>query len=760
MASRLPISISGTIRAKKQRFTLKRSILSRAALYITLGSLVFNQAIYPLAANANPAPADWVRSTRNTSREVPQNIAMPSDIELFEGAVDGVNAMLDDYDRLLPSLDQLADQFGTDPEAAFRYLRDTIRTEPYAGTLRDPSAVIAASGGNTQDKSELLMLLLRKMGLDARIAEMPMNDAILDRLRRATCSIPLASEGHIPELLGLTDTFAQRAIGRAQRDYATLLEASSGHIDAARSVTTDFGSRHYWVQYRSVDGWRDLDPSVLDMEAGDAFGPPVSLSEGGADPHMVTISVVTETLSGGKLRDRTVLSHDIAARDADETPIQIGFTPAGAGLAGVLSDKLGDAIDLAPRIKPTIIIDWQPELGGDFVQPGPSNSGGLGGAQDEDPVTAVWIDIRSTAAGGATRNARRAVIDLLSAADRQAATITNDMIRTPQQGQRYAEELEGMRQIIVSNGGLDPSEYAGRLAFIMASWNEIAQKMDDGTIRPESMSWLAWTRAHGIAIGAERVTRDLRSTDGTICGFSGHANVMTWGIAPKGADTFSNWIDWTIDGIDLTATPASPETEEAAAMRLWYGAVRSAIETEVLAPIDGNLMSTSTLLNGPLERLSDAEVALMDVRSAQEDLDAGYALYGVAGSGLAVPAWWRVDPASGATDARLGDLGNYGVTVSSASVNARPVGGIYNLGVRGEAMMSGKMTRGEYMRGPKTVPTSRGKGGTEYAIIEVMMVLTLVAAIGAFAVILVVLVFASLFFPSSSLARGAREIIK
>jgi hypothetical protein len=39
-------------------------------------------------------------------------------------------------------------------------------------------------------------------------------------------------------------------------------------------------------------------------------------------------------------------------------------------------------------------------------------------------------------------------------------------------------------------------------------------------------------------------------------------------------------------------------------------------------------------------------------------LDAGYIMLGSFDAKTALPAWWRVDPASGATDARLADLGN------------------------------------------------------------------------------------------------------
>ncbi len=670
-----------TKRFKRKWLSLKRGVLSNLIPYTVSAGIVFNQAIFPSTAAADTASVAWLRSTDRGIEASSARAAVPSDAAIGES--DPLVKMIDDYGLTLQSVDQLALQFGTDPEAAFKYVRDRIRTEPYAGSLRAPSSVIAASGGGLQDKSELLMVLLRKMGLDARIAQAPMTDEIADRLRSGSCAMSLTPDPHIPQLLGLTPQATDLTIQRAQRDYGSLLNAASDDIDASGAFSNNFGTTHYWVQYRSAEGWRDLDPSVADMAAGDAFMQPAALSEGGADPHMVTIAVVTETLTGGKLREKTVLTYGIAARDAYEMPIQIGFMPAGAGLAGVLADKLGDAINLVPRIKPVFFLNWEAKIGDDFGQPGPSASASaaLGSAQQEDPVTAVWIDISSIAPAGETRTARRAVVDLLSAESRQSAFIAPDAVRQPQKGLRYAQELEGVRQIIVSNGGLDPTQDAARIAYIISSWEEIMTKIDDGTIQPDSLTWMIWTRVHSIAAGAERATRDLRSADGTICAFSGHANVMTWGLAPKGVDGHITTIDWTIDGIDLTSALGEPDPQEAAAMRLWYGAVRSAVETEALAPAQESdtdalqgVVSASTLLTGPLERLTPEAVAALGAMSAQEDLDAGYILFGTLQSPTLIPAWWRISPSSGAADARLADLGNFSFSFGGNGVNARPPG--------------------------------------------------------------------------------------
>ncbi|MGO4915865.1 hypothetical protein [Pseudogemmobacter sp. W21_MBD1_M6] len=580
-------------------------------------------------------------------------------------------SMLDGYRTIFPTLDDLSTQFGNDPTAAFAYVRDMIRTEPYVGTLRSPMSVIAASGGNTQDKSELLMVLLRKMGLDARIAEAPLTDAMAEQLRVSSCGVVLTADENIGTLIGLSEATTIRAIARAQRDYGRLLDAVPSITDATPALSAQFGDRHYWVQYRDANGWRDLDPSVPDMQAGAAMAPPEALSEGGANPHLVTVSVVIETLRDGKLREQSVLTQEFAARDADEKMIQLGFTPAGAGIAGVLSDKLLDAIDLSPKLKPVLIVDFIPTLGKEFSQPSPLAAGGLSGTSQEDAVTAVWLDIRSVAPEGITRTARRAVMDLLPFAERQSNPISPDAILNPVAGVRYPQALEGVTLIVTANGGMDARNDAYRLAYIQKTWNETLTTLRDGTTDPELLMWINWTAAHSLATGAERTTRDLRTQDGKTCGYYGHANVMLSSLHPVGQDAYKSSIDWAIDGIDLTSAIADPDPRDLQALRLWYGSVRSAIETEwVASGADASqAVSTSILLDGPLMRLPPDAVAKMGSAMAQRDQENGYLLMGAANG--ASSAWWRVDPTTGATDARLSGLGNnawtFGLNYVSAS---------------------------------------------------------------------------------------------
>lgn len=658
-------------------------------------------ALTPAVALAQDIGGTWIRQPLAGLQDLSAGeIAAPPD-DLYSGVLDNVLAMMDDYDSMVPSLDMLADRFGTDAEAAFVFVRDTIRTEPYVGTLRDPVAVIAASGGNPQDKAELLMTLLRKMGYDARVATAPMDDTIAGRLASAGCGITPAADPYLNELMGMTPATMQQAIARAQRDYGLLTDAALADVAAAGSLSTNFGPTYAWVQYRSTDGWRDLDPAVGDLVAGEALATATGLSEGGDAPHTVTISIVTETVTEGRLREREVLTHALNARDVANSPIQLAFVPAAAGQGGALADKLSEAIDLAPRMKPALVIDWDVILGSDFAQPGPMTSGGLTGPGTEDPVTAIYLDITSVAPEGETRTARRNVIDLLPAEARNGDAIGPELILSPTIGTRYPEDLEGALQVIVSNGGLNPADHTARLLLIITSVEEITTKLADGTIQPDSLVWFAWTAAHGLATGAERAMRDATSAQGDICTFIGHPNVMLWGTAPRGDAGIATWLDWAIDGIDVTSSSATPDPQEVAALRVWYGAVRGSIETEALRAFFGSdlggpdqqFISTSAMLNGPLTRLTEADIAQLGARDAAADLGEGYALYGIAGRMEGPAVWWRVDPDSGSTDARVAGLGNFSFWWSGNYVNAAGSGGISQLNAAYGQYANGEISR-------------------------------------------------------------------
>ena len=67
-------------------------------------------------------------------------------------------------------LGALAWSLNGDSVAAFDFVRDHIRLEPYAGVLRGPDGTLAARAGNAEDRALLLQALLDSMQVRSRLA--------------------------------------------------------------------------------------------------------------------------------------------------------------------------------------------------------------------------------------------------------------------------------------------------------------------------------------------------------------------------------------------------------------------------------------------------------------------------------------------------------------------------------------------------------------------------------------------------------------
>ncbi|MFV2062477.1 MAG: hypothetical protein ACC726_03065, partial [Chloroflexota bacterium] len=79
------------------------------------------------------------------------------------------------------NIEALAEALEFDPMAAFRFVRDHIRYEPYRGVLRGAEGTLAARAGNSLDRSLLLAALLDEMLVDYEFAFARLDEAGLDR---------------------------------------------------------------------------------------------------------------------------------------------------------------------------------------------------------------------------------------------------------------------------------------------------------------------------------------------------------------------------------------------------------------------------------------------------------------------------------------------------------------------------------------------------------------------------------------------------
>jgi hypothetical protein len=326
---------------------------------------------------------------------------------------------------------------GTDPGAAFAFVRDRISNELYPGVLRGASGTLQAGAGNDLDKATLLAELLGERRVRFAHCTLPMVEAAK---RVATFSMLQPSPPpSFEDDARLQDAFVKAGIPAARA--AQLIDRRAlrrGWLDAAvfrtaladlatlRSVLESAGIRpapgqdsgvtgearsHYWLQLESAGGWQDLDASTSTMRPGDRMCEPDSATPALPDSayQSIAISVRNQTIDQGTARDTVVLTRRF--RVADLYGRVVTFTNVGIKSGSGL--MAGTRVD---RAVPFLLL-------GDEVFPGtefellPSTSGGpaalfddaLGGGEPPAGLSAQYLDFRIDAPGRTTTVTRTVI---------------------------------------------------------------------------------------------------------------------------------------------------------------------------------------------------------------------------------------------------------------------------------------------------------------------------------------------------------------
>ena len=94
----------------------------------------------------------------------------PSDSTAMADARDATRRILESTSASAADVATKATELGPDVDRLYRFVRDDIRYQTYAGVLRGARGTLASRAGNAWDKSELLASLLRRHGRDVRFA--------------------------------------------------------------------------------------------------------------------------------------------------------------------------------------------------------------------------------------------------------------------------------------------------------------------------------------------------------------------------------------------------------------------------------------------------------------------------------------------------------------------------------------------------------------------------------------------------------------
>lgn len=480
----------------------------------------------------------------------------PPELVLERGEIAGLLAAYKslprDLDRSAFDVKAKASALGSDPTAAFAFVRDGITNEVYPGVLRGAAGTLQARAGNDLDKSVLLAALLSEAGHSTRFARCTLEPQAADtRLAQLFAEPAAAASRQVdvgPALTaalvrqGLSDARASeivstRSATRAWLDGAILETARAdlavvrGAMDRAdlraperapEARPLEDARNHYWVQVSRGSSWEDLDPAVPDARPGSTLCTPADIyAELPAESFQaITVSIRNEYIEGEALRSESVLSTKFKA--AALYGRVLTFTNVGTGT----SEGQLQPADLG-RFIPFLTTGEEVLPGTEYGRP-PSSSQGAGGlfaafgeamTGGEAPLLAAqWIDFVLEAPSRRT-GVSRALVDFVNPKER-----TEGVIRTKPDRATVALALTRSAAIAVSAGPIHPAaviqEAYGDLdpAAVGLAFDAPAEPRDGGADALESWGLtgdvLLGAQALAYAAASERARASLSDTAG------------------------------------------------------------------------------------------------------------------------------------------------------------------------------------------------------------------------------------------------------
>jgi transglutaminase-like putative cysteine protease len=174
-----------------------------------------------------------------------------------------------------PEIQGLQAIVGGDVDLIFEFVRDEIDYDSYTGSLRGARGTYWSYAGNSYDKVNLLVALLRNAGIPCRYVHGTLSNPLAKEIIGSM--FPVRSDN----IIGYTDDHDAENLSTPSSDPTLLAE------------TTD----HMWVEYYVGNGvWEALDPSFKNAGLGDSYTVPDGNWSEMPDNwrHKVTIKVLYE----------------------------------------------------------------------------------------------------------------------------------------------------------------------------------------------------------------------------------------------------------------------------------------------------------------------------------------------------------------------------------------------------------------------------------------------------------------------------------
>ncbi|MFN8623719.1 MAG: transglutaminase domain-containing protein [Chloroflexota bacterium] len=571
-------------------------------------------------------------------------------------------------DWLVPDLAAALDY---DPARAFAFVRDRIGFDPYPGVLRGAEGTLAARSGNAWDRALLLHALLGEMLIPVRLAHGTLDATATETvLARAftPATDPLPAPG-----LELTPMLDVAALGaRARHDDARVVAALGappagsdrlpGDAAGAAGAAGDDGATglaaaraaiadHAWVQALIGPTWVDLDPTLPDAVQGRALTAATATSDTPPADEQQRLDLRLEVDlvdPNGARSTQTVLERSLDAAAAPEQELFLYFEPELGGLGG----GIVRALTGVSAWQPVLLVDGEGTAGLPFPTGGPGTDV-FGDAVDGSALAAMRLVVTRVAPGLPDRSVTRTLLDRVPAdADPAAVLLPADLapLATDKAGPLV---LGRIHHLAISNGGLDARRFAYARA---ATLDFITSRLADGSQDPDysfaDILWPLVVADRAVVIASERGTVPALQADG-VRAFVAEPRLYVFSFGPDvtGADptAVTTETDLLLDTVGVVARDG---TDPGAAPRLrrWYGALQSALETQLAlgraVDLGGSVedLTSASLTPGPLLGFAGDAAGADELRpAARAELAAG-AVVLVPEADPGGPAWWTVAP--------------------------------------------------------------------------------------------------------------------
>ena len=552
--------------------------------------------------------------------------------------------------RHRPDLEALSLDLMLDPEAAFAFFRDEIRTEAYPGHLRGPRAVLEAGAGNAHDKALALAAVLGGMGYDTRLMTAAATPEITAAIAANTCARTPGGSADVFRVAGLSEAVMTRIQARAHASYAALSDVA--HPPEGPAPAPAASAEHHWVQARIANDWVDLDPAMPGTAMGQAPAGPGAEMQTPPKPHQIRVTLTLETLRDGALRTSDILTHSFdLPRDA-ERPVTLLFGPEVEGIGGILSETLSGLQGETAGMVATLLIGQDARKSRAFAAPGiAATAGGLFDAGQEEVSTALHLRLTGIVPGRPDAEAVREIFDIVPPDLRAGgAPIDPQALESPQAGARYPLALESLRHIVLGHGGLSAHVASVRMGAVLGDLPEAYRLFQAGAPDPQTVIWNGWVQASTVALASEELIRARPAAPG--CLTMTRPRALIWGVGSAAPDQPVFWSDWVLDDVDVAG---APDAAAAWRLRAWHGALQGGLETEAVLTQYAVPTGAIAVDPGPMRALTPDQLTRLGPE-AEADRAEGFALF--TAPGLAAGEWWRVHPETGRADARFALYGN------------------------------------------------------------------------------------------------------